>query len=287
MARPDGDRRGSRHRPGAPSLRRLPGRFVQRRPLCGRDPLAPATHQFLRVPRLPHQPSGHLQAHRGGAAPPGRCPLRGCGDPAVERPHRGLSRRAQRPGAPADPPEGTHELRPGSFSGNGAALPRPAPRVAKGARRASPDGVGPLRCHPGLTSAGELGRGPAGVGAQTPGTRTFCRGAQRGAPLPRLSQTSAAAVPGGGGPPSCVRRARAARRRHGPRQDGAGHCGLHAAARAARNRAGAGGVAGLPQGRMGGTDRNLLRSPRHGRVRRTRGAPRGLRTGRFLHALQL
>ena len=42
-----------------------------------------------------------------------------------------------------------------------------------------------------------------------------------------------------------------------------------------------------PQGRMGGTDHDLLRLPRHRRVRRTAGPPRGLRAAHLLHALQL
>ena len=73
----------------------------------------------------------------------------------------------------------------------------------------------------------------------------------------------------------------------GPRQDRAGCCGLRPAARVARGRTGARGLARLTQGRVEGTDCPLLRPVGHFGLRQLPGPERRLCEGVVLHPLQL
>ena len=140
---------------------------------------------------------------------------------------------------------------------------------------------------PGLPPAGGLDRCPAGAepaAARAGPLRSRPRG---GPPVVRLPEAPAPAVPGRGSAPSRVRRAGAPCRRHGAREDRAGHRRLRAAAELARGRAGARGLARVAQGRVGGADRQVLRPPLDHRVRRLPRAARGLPARHLLHAVQL
>ena len=288
MARPDGDQRGLRARPRAWPVRGLSGRLVERERLCRGDPRAPRAHQFLRVPRLPYQSPRYLQAHRRRAAASARCPRVPRQGTEGEHTHRGLHRRGQRAGGAGDDPGRRREQPPRDCAGGRTVLAHPASGLGEDARRASPDGGRAPRPHPGVASAGWLGRRPArrSFGAARERTRFAAEPPGR-TPLARLSQAAAAPVPGRRRAPSGVRGARAARRRHGAREDRAGDRGVRVAARAARHRVRAGGGARVPQDRMGGADRDVLRLPDHRGARQPRGSPVRLGATDLLHDLQL
>ena len=76
---------------------------------------------------------------------------------------------------------------------------------------------------------------------------------------PRFSQAPALSLPGGGHPQLAFT-GRAAGRRHGPGQDRPGHRRLRPAAANCGDRAGAGGLPGVAQGRVGRADRQVQRS---------------------------
>ncbi len=164
---------------------------------------------------------------------------------------------------------------------SGAPMDRAVPRIRWSARRRS----GSDRCvsrslgqrpgeaasiDPGLASLRSMARSAAPSALARRGS-VRVRGRGRGGQgefRPRAS--SAAALPARGHAAPGLRRARAARRRDGPRQDRAGDRGLRVAGPTQGHQPRAGGLPGLAQGRVGGADR-----PLHRRGRRNRCSGRG------------
>ena len=130
------------------------------------------------------------------------------------------------------------------------------------------------------------GSGSARAPAERSG-RGFFRGSRRGPRDARRADPSAAALSARGRHASCFRRASAAGRRHGARQDHSGHRRLRVAGASRRNRTRSRRLPGLAKGRVGRTDRPFLRTPRPSRVRTARPAPRRLSRTGLLHDRQL
>ena len=98
--------------------------------------------------------------------------------------------------------------------------------------------------------------------ARNENREAFLAEVEAGTANDRRAAPSAAALPARGHAASCLRRARAAGRRHGPRQDHPGDRGMRTAAPAARHRSRAGGVPGVAERRVAGADRPLQRRRR-------------------------
>ena len=296
LARPDRDRpdRAAGARP-AP-LRQLPRPFRRRqRVRCG-DPLARSAAQLVRLRRPPGQRARHLQAYRrraGEAAAARRARLQGGAAsgiaagrtvPAAHRRSGAAAALARGPGDGGCRACGACTVPGGRWlAGRRFARPhRRAAAIGRGCRSAGAAATS------GVAPPGTVARRCAAAGGTHRGSRAV-RGRGRGRHADhRPAAPSAAALSARGHAAPRLRRARAAGRRHGPRQDRSRRSPPRELLRRLHGRrARAGGLPGVAEGRVAGADRALQRRGHAAGHRQPAGTARAVRAARLLHRGEL